>query len=73
LRIQVLKVFRSRSLNRTLQKGEIVDSSPGWCKKIEEAGLGVILDEKPKRTYKRKTKVINKQEVETTAVEPPND
>jgi hypothetical protein len=56
-----------------LQKGEIVDSSPGWCKKIEEAGLGVILDEKPKRTYKRKTKVINKQEVETTAVEPPND
>jgi type II secretory pathway component PulC len=71
LKILVTKAFFSRSRQKLFKKGEVVEGSEAWAKKIESQGLGIIQQE-AKRPYRKKT-TINKKEIETTAIEPPNE
>jgi hypothetical protein len=74
MQVQINKIFMSRRFGKVLHKGDIVEAPESWGRKIERDGLGTCLEEpKPiKRTYTRKKKKINGQDIETEALEPSN-
>lgn len=80
MKVEIIRTFRSKKLNRIVQKGEIIEETGEWVAAIEQEGFGKGIagseDTTPKGKRGRPRKKILKihgSKIETTSIEPERD